>query len=78
MLRQRDAMLMILDMKLLSCKSSICCKCRRGLTCTRSDATAGFGTELKDAATKLIWPLFANNVMTTDEFIATLPTGASK
>lgn len=28
---------------------------------------------MKDAATNLIWPLFANNVMTTDEFVATLP-----
>lgn len=50
----------------------------KGLMFSRSDATAGFGTELKDAATKLIWPLFANNVMTTDEFIATLPKGGSE
>jgi hypothetical protein len=39
---------------------------------TRSDATAGFSTELKTAATDLIWPLFASKVMTVDEFAATL------
>ncbi|KAI5474366.1 hypothetical protein MNV49_003490 [Pseudohyphozyma bogoriensis] len=37
-----------------------------------SDATAGFSTEQKDAATNLIWPLFANRVLTTDEWVATL------
>ncbi|RDI78553.1 hypothetical protein Vi05172_g11447 [Venturia inaequalis] len=43
-----------------------------------SDATAGFGTELKDVATDLIWPLFANNVITTDEFIGTLSRGGKE
>ncbi|KAF2673858.1 Isochorismatase hydrolase [Microthyrium microscopicum] len=37
-----------------------------------SDATAAFSTEMKKAATEMIWPLFASRVMTTDEFIATL------
>ncbi|KAI3337066.1 Isochorismatase hydrolase [Xylariaceae sp. AK1471] len=33
-----------------------------------SDATAGFSTELKNVATNLIWPLFANRVYTTAEW----------
>lgn len=33
-----------------------------------SDGTAGFSTEKKDAAVKLIWPLFANNICTVDEW----------
>jgi len=37
-----------------------------------SDATAGWSTKVKDAATELIWPLFASRVMTVGEFIATL------
>ncbi|CAD6448454.1 ecb77a03-a94c-42bc-a7a0-b8805ec4927c [Sclerotinia trifoliorum] len=32
------------------------------------DATAGFSTVLKDAATDLIWPLFANEVLTVEEW----------
>ncbi|PQE26327.1 isochorismatase hydrolase protein [Rutstroemia sp. NJR-2017a BBW] len=32
------------------------------------DATAGFSTKQKDAATELIWPLFANSVLTVDEW----------
>ncbi|KAF1982764.1 Isochorismatase hydrolase [Aulographum hederae CBS 113979] len=43
-----------------------------------SDATAGFSTQLKDAATELVWPLFASRVMTTDEFIATLGEPSEK
>jgi hypothetical protein len=39
---------------------------------TRSDATAGFSSEMKTAATDLIWPLFASRVMTVNEFVATL------
>jgi len=37
-----------------------------------SDATAGFSNELKNAATDLIWPLFASRVMTVNQFVATL------
>jgi nicotinamidase-related amidase len=37
------------------------------------DATAGFTTEQKDAATELIWPLFANKVMTVKDWIESLP-----
>jgi len=36
------------------------------------DATAGFTTEQKNAATEIIWPLFANEVKTVGEWIATL------
>jgi hypothetical protein len=32
------------------------------------DTTAGFTTEQKDAATELIWPLFANVVTTAKEW----------
>ncbi|OAP59634.1 hypothetical protein AYL99_06932 [Fonsecaea erecta] len=32
-----------------------------------SDGTAGFSTEQKDAATNLIWPLFANRVLTVEQ-----------
>lgn len=32
------------------------------------DATAGFTTLAKDAATDLIWPLFANEVLTVAEW----------
>ena len=36
------------------------------------DATAGFTTEQKNAATELIWPLFANKVITVGEWIKSL------
>jgi hypothetical protein len=36
------------------------------------DATAGFSKAQKDAATELIWPLFANQVKTVGEWIETL------
>jgi len=36
------------------------------------DTTAGFTKEQKDAATELIWPLFAHEVKTVGEWIATL------
>ncbi|CAG8956846.1 hypothetical protein HYFRA_00012301 [Hymenoscyphus fraxineus] len=36
------------------------------------DATAGFSVEQKDAATELIWPLFANRVLAVDEWIESL------
>lgn len=32
------------------------------------DATAGFTTVAKNAATDLIWPLFANEVLTVEEW----------
>ncbi|KAJ6478763.1 Isochorismatase-like protein [Mycena vitilis] len=35
-----------------------------------TDATAGFTNEAKDAATSLIWPLFANEVTTVEGWIA--------
>lgn len=37
---------------------------------TRTDATAGFTKEATDAATDLIWPLFAHEVTTVGEFVA--------
>lgn len=36
------------------------------------DATAGFTNEQKDAATELIWPLFAHEVLTVAEWIEKL------
>jgi hypothetical protein len=44
----------------------------------RSDATAGFSTEMKNAATDLIWPLFASEVMTVSDFIAALGEKSGK
>jgi hypothetical protein len=37
-----------------------------------TDCTAGFSKDQVDAATGLIWPLFANEVMTVGEWVATL------
>lgn len=37
-----------------------------------SDTTAGFTIEQKNAATDLIWPLFAHEVKKVGEWIATL------
>lgn len=37
-----------------------------------SDATAGMGTEKKDAAVNLIWPLFANKVCTVNEWASSI------
>ncbi|KIW90255.1 uncharacterized protein Z519_08899 [Cladophialophora bantiana CBS 173.52] len=37
-----------------------------------SDATAGFSTEQKNAATQLIWPLFANRILTVSEWVKSL------
>jgi hypothetical protein len=34
----------------------------------RSDGSAGFSTAQKDAATQLIWPLFANTVTTVQDW----------
>ncbi|KAK1731310.1 Isochorismatase-like protein [Colletotrichum acutatum] len=34
-----------------------------------SDATAGFSTEVKDAATNLIWPLIVENVTTVGDWV---------
>jgi hypothetical protein len=36
------------------------------------DATASFSIEAMEAATELIWPMFANRVMTVAEWSATL------
>ena len=36
------------------------------------DATAGWTIEATTAATDLIWPLFANRVLTVDGWIETL------
>jgi hypothetical protein len=36
------------------------------------DATAGWTVEATTAATDLIWPLFANRVLTVDEWIGSL------
>lgn len=38
----------------------------------RSDGTAGFTTAAKDAATNLIWPLFADKVLTVQEWADSL------
>ena len=38
----------------------------------RTDATAGFTNEAKEAATDLIWPLFANEVTTVGDWVANL------
>ena len=35
----------------------------------RTNATAGITTQQKDAATNLIWPLFADRVITTEEWV---------
>ena len=40
----------------------------------RTDATAGFTTAAKDAATSLIWPLFADEVVTSDDWIQGVET----
>ncbi|PVH93143.1 Isochorismatase hydrolase [Periconia macrospinosa] len=40
------------------------------------DATAGFTTEQKDAATEIIWPLFANRVTTVGEWARGLDKAA--
>ncbi|KAJ9608705.1 hypothetical protein H2200_006476 [Cladophialophora chaetospira] len=37
-----------------------------------SDGTAGFSTAQKDAATQLIWPLFANKITTVHEWAQSL------
>jgi hypothetical protein len=37
-----------------------------------TDATAGFNTEQKNAATDLIWPLFAHEVTTVKKWAAGL------
>lgn len=34
-----------------------------------SDATAGFSQAAKEAASKMIWPLFANRVTTVDGWV---------
>lgn len=53
----------------------LCCKHRmlqfHVLTANelRTDATAGITTQQKDAATNLIWPLFADRVITTEEWV---------
>ncbi|MCJ1331577.1 hypothetical protein MMC10_008268 [Thelotrema lepadinum] len=39
-----------------------------------TDATAGFTTAAKDAATSLIWPLFADEVVTSDDWIQGVET----
>ena len=44
----------------------------RLLTKCSPDATGGFNTAQKDAATTLIWPLFSNKVVTVDEWAKSL------
>lgn len=36
------------------------------------DATAGFAKDETDAATDLVWPLFADKVVTVEEWASTL------
>lgn len=43
------------------------------MTIYRTDATAGFSTALKDAATELVWPLLADKVTTVQDWISSLP-----
>lgn len=64
---------------LMSCKLPCMQVGERTLTETRgyhvtmlSDTTAGFTKAQKDAATDLIWPLFAHEVKKVGEWIATL------
>ncbi|CEJ87320.1 hypothetical protein VHEMI04377 [[Torrubiella] hemipterigena] len=38
-----------------------------------TDATAAFSVELAEAATKLVWPLIADKLMTTAEWVASVP-----
>ncbi|RFU31607.1 hypothetical protein B7463_g4736, partial [Scytalidium lignicola] len=40
-----------------------------------SDATAAFSTEQKNAATNIIWPLFASKVTTVNKYVASLQRG---
>ncbi|KAI0975993.1 Isochorismatase-like protein [Xylaria arbuscula] len=42
-----------------------------------SDATAGFSTQLKNAATDLVWPLFANRVCTAAEWAGSVVRDAA-
>jgi hypothetical protein len=37
-----------------------------------SDATAGFSDEARRIAAEMIWPLFANSVVTSEEWISGL------
>ncbi|KAJ0309240.1 hypothetical protein COL516b_003138 [Colletotrichum fioriniae] len=41
-----------------------------------SDATAGFSTAVKDAATNLIWPLIVENVTTVGDWVRESETKA--
>ncbi|KAI9926992.1 hypothetical protein ASPWEDRAFT_32947 [Aspergillus wentii DTO 134E9] len=41
------------------------------------DATAGFSTQLKDAATEIVWPTIVEEVLTVDEWAAKGKTAAS-
>ncbi|TGJ82919.1 hypothetical protein E0Z10_g5869 [Xylaria hypoxylon] len=43
----------------------------------RSDATAGFSSELKNVATNLVWPLIANKVITAAEWADSIKTDAT-
>ncbi|KAI1426028.1 Isochorismatase-like protein [Xylaria sp. FL1777] len=42
-----------------------------------SDATAGFSSELKNVATDLVWPLFANRVCTAAEWAVSVKRDAA-
>jgi hypothetical protein len=65
--------LSIVDTMLLYCKlmSSVKYIVQRLRLCS-TDATAAFSTQQKDAATTLIWPLFASKVTTVNEYVASL------
>lgn len=41
------------------------------LSCS-TDATAGFSTAMKDAATQLIWPVIVDEVLSTQDWLASL------
>lgn len=72
-------LLALVDIMSLCCKSSSSHEAASTVNTRlyyRTDATAGFSTAHKDAATNLIWPIIADQVKTVNEWIATLVEGA--
>jgi hypothetical protein len=45
---------------------------------SRSDCTAGFSQEGKEASQRLIWPFFANEVVTLAEWSASLEMSSAE
>jgi len=72
-------LLAIADIMPLSCKSHNCfVTAFVALTWLhyKTDATAGFSTAHKDAATNLIWPIIADQVKTVHEWTTIVEGGA--